>query len=236
MPASPQTGQEVTFTDASTDNGSIASRAWDTDNDGSYDDGTATTAKRTFTSAGTFTVRPAGRRRPRRPRDDDPPGDGFRRAPPPPPPGNLIANPSFEVNTSGWAGFQGSLAREVLAGAPDGGVVARVTRSSGTYFTIDAGDNVASTAAATYRATAWVKAASASSVGKPIQIKLRERNAGGTVIADVSSPAVNLSNSWQQLTVQRTTAAGNRLGVRLSHQSAVAGDAFHADAFTLVVS
>ena len=156
--------------------------------------------------------------------------------PPPPPPGNLIANPSFEVNTSGWAGFQGSLAREVLAGAPDGSAVARVTRSSGTYFTIDAGDNVASTAAVTYRATAWVKAASASSVGKPIQIKLRERNAGGTVIADVSSPAVNLSNSWQQLTVQRTTAAGNRLGVRLSHQSAVAGDAFHADAFTLVVS
>ena len=234
-PASPQTGQEVTFTDASTDNGSIASRAWDTDNDGSYDDGTATTAKRTFTSAGTFTVGLQA-------------VDNLGAAatttrqvtvtggpPPPPPPGNLIANPSFEVNTSGWAGFQGSLAREVLGGAPDGGAVARVTRSSGTYFTIDAGDNVASTAAVTYRATAWVKAASASSVGKPIQIKLRERNAGGTVIADVSSPAVNLSNSWQQLTVQRTTAAGNRLGVRLSHQLAVAGDAFHADAFTLVV-
>jgi PKD repeat protein len=236
-PASPQTGQSVTFTDTSTDgDGTIASRAWDTDNDGAYDDGTGTTASRTFTSAGTFTVGL------RVVDDDGAPATTTRQVtvtggtpPPPPPPGNLIANPSFEVNTSGWAGYQGSLAREVLSGAPDGSAVVRVTRSSGTYFTIDAGDNITSTSAVTYRATAWVKAASASSVGKPIQIKLRERSAGGTVIADVSSPAVNLSNSWQQLTVQRTTAAGNRLGVRLSHQSAAAGDAFHADAFTLVV-
>jgi hypothetical protein len=44
---------------------------------------------------------------------------------------------------------------------------------------------------------------------------------------------VSLSSSWQQLTVQRTTAAGNRLGVRLSHTSAVTGNAFYADAFTL---
>ena len=56
-PSSPQTGQQVTFTDASTDgDGAIASRAWDTDNDGSFDDGTGTTATRTFTSTGTFTV------------------------------------------------------------------------------------------------------------------------------------------------------------------------------------
>jgi hypothetical protein len=90
-------------------------------------------------------------------------------APPPPPPGNLVANPSFEVNTTGWAGFQGTVVREVQAGAPDGGAVARVARTSGVYFTIDAGDNVASTAAATYTATAWVKAATASSIGKPIR-------------------------------------------------------------------
>ena len=53
--------------------------------------------------------------------------------------------------------------------------MARVAWTSGTYFTIDGGNNVTSTAAATYTATAWVKAATASSIGKPIQIKLRER-------------------------------------------------------------
>ncbi len=232
-PASPQTGQSVTFTDSSTDaDGTIASRAWDTDDDGSYDDGTGATASRAFPSAGTFTVRL------RVTDDDGAPATTSRQvtvtgAPPPPPPGNLIANPSFEVNTVGWSGFQGSLAREVLAGAPNGGAVARATRSSGTYFTLDGGDNVTSTAAATYTATAWVKAANASSVGKPIQIKLRERTPSGTTVADVGSPNLTLTTSWQQITVQRTTAAGNRLGVRLSHTSAVAGDAFHADAITL---
>ena len=35
--------------------------------------------------------------------------------------------------------------------------------------------------------------------------------------ADAGSAAVSLSSSWQQLTVQRTTAAGNRLGVHPTH-------------------
>ena len=97
-------------------------------------------------------------------------------------PGNLVANPSFETGTVGWSGYQGTLAREAQAGAPNGAYVARVTRSSGTYFTIDGGPTSARpSAGTTYTATAWVKAASASSVGKPIQIKLRERTASGTV-------------------------------------------------------
>ena len=154
-------------------------------------------------------------------------------AAPPPPPGNLVANPSFETGTVGWSGFQGTLAREAQAGAPNGAYVARVTRASGTYFTIDGGTNVSPTLAATYTATAWVRAASASSVGKPIQIKLRERTASGTQVADVSSANVLLTTSWQQLTVTRTAAAGNQLGVRLSHGSATTGDAFFADAFAL---
>src|SRR5215210_6877615 len=73
-------------------------------------------------------------------------------------------------------------AREAQAGTPAGGFVARVTRTGGTYFTLDGGNNVASTGAGTtYTATAWVKAASASSIGKPIQIKLRERTPANVV-------------------------------------------------------
>jgi PKD repeat protein len=235
-PAAPQVGQQVTFTDASTDDGQVAGRAWDLDDDGQFDDGTGATATATFAAAGSYTVS-------LRVTDNGSPALSATTSrtvtvsasppPPPPPPGNLVANPSFETNLTGWSGYQATLAREAQAGAPDGGFVARVTRSTGTSFTIDGGRNVASTAAATYTASAWVRAASASSVGKPIQIKLRERNAAGTVVADVGSANVALSNSWQKLTVTRAAAAGNNLGVRLSQGSAVTGNAFFADAFVV---
>ena len=57
-PAAPTTGQLVTFNSTSTDSdGSIAAHAWDTDNDGSFDDGTGSSASRTFTTPGSYTVR-----------------------------------------------------------------------------------------------------------------------------------------------------------------------------------
>jgi YD repeat-containing protein len=56
-PAAPSTGDPVTFTSSSEDpDGTIASQAWDLDNDGNFDNGTAATASRTFAKAGTYTV------------------------------------------------------------------------------------------------------------------------------------------------------------------------------------
>ena len=55
-PASPVAGQPVAFTDASTDDGQVAGRAWDLDNDGQFDDGTGATATTTFAAAGSYTV------------------------------------------------------------------------------------------------------------------------------------------------------------------------------------
>jgi large repetitive protein len=56
-PSAPVAGERVTFTSTSTDpDGRIVGQAWDLDNDGSYDDGTATTASRTFAGAGTYRV------------------------------------------------------------------------------------------------------------------------------------------------------------------------------------
>jgi PKD repeat protein len=57
-PAGPLTGESVTFTSTSSDpDGSIASQAWDLDNDGGFDDGTASSVSRSFATAGTKTVR-----------------------------------------------------------------------------------------------------------------------------------------------------------------------------------
>ena len=158
-------------------------------------------------------------------------------APPPDPaPGNVLVNPSFETNTSGWTSYQGAVTRELQAGAPDGAAVARVAWRSGSYFTIDDGGGSlrSTTPGVLYTATAWVKAASATSVGKPVTLKVRERTSSGAVAADVSSPVVTLTNSWQKLMVTRTTTTtGGSLGVRISHDGAVSGTAMYADAFSL---
>ncbi len=57
-PGSPRVRETVTFTSTSTDpDGTITSQAWDLDNDGAFDDGTGTTASRSFPKKGTYTVR-----------------------------------------------------------------------------------------------------------------------------------------------------------------------------------
>ena len=128
-PAAPVAGQQVTFGDTSTDaDGTIAARAWDLDNDGAFDDGTGTSAQTTFAAAGTYTVR-------LQVTDDDgapavasrPGGGGGRSSAAG---ANLLSNPSFETNLSGWSGYQATLLREAQAGAPQGGFVAKVTRST----------------------------------------------------------------------------------------------------------
>ncbi len=57
-PTVPIINQLVTFTDTSTDpEGDTLTRAWDTDNDGAFDDGDGTTASRSFPTAGARQVR-----------------------------------------------------------------------------------------------------------------------------------------------------------------------------------
>lgn len=155
-------------------------------------------------------------------------------------PDNLLRNPSFEMNPDGWVSWQGSVTRVPYAGtecdrAPDGSYVAKVARVSGTSYSIDdATDAVASVPAeATYGASVFVRAASASSVGKPVTLVIREK-AGGSEVKQWRSSVVHLSNAWQKLVVdQAAPGAGHALDVFVSQGSASGGDAFYADAFEL---
>jgi PKD repeat protein len=57
-PESPLTGEQVTFTSSSSDpDGRTLTHRWDTDNDGSFDDGTGSQATRSFPDNGIRTVR-----------------------------------------------------------------------------------------------------------------------------------------------------------------------------------
>jgi PKD repeat protein len=58
-PTAPKSAETVTFSSAcsSDPDGTIAGRAWDLDNDGSFDDGTGVTATRSWATPGNYTVR-----------------------------------------------------------------------------------------------------------------------------------------------------------------------------------
>jgi PKD repeat protein len=57
-PASPQTGEPITFFSNSTDSdGRITTQVWDLDGDGKYNDGSGTVATAAFAVPGTYTVR-----------------------------------------------------------------------------------------------------------------------------------------------------------------------------------
>ena len=90
------------------------------------------------------------------------------------PANNLVTNPSFEVNLSGWYAWRGTLSRVARSDAPNGNYVAKVSSTGGSTFSIgDAAPLVANIpASVSYAAAAYVRGASASSVGKPVTLDL----------------------------------------------------------------
>jgi hypothetical protein len=115
--------------------------------------------------------------------------------------------------------------------------VAKAVFTTGTSLALDDyPDTIPSTTAGqAFTAVAFVKAADPSAVGKPIRVYLREKDAASNVIQDVGSPAVALTNAFQRITVTATTlTSGNRMDVRVGQTSAVAGNAFYADAVSVV--
>ena len=152
---------------------------------------------------------------------------------------NLVRNPSFESDLSGWGSFGGTLTRVAVADAPDGAYAVRAAWQTGNLFTVSdtqgtAKPTVASTeAGATYVATAYVKAATTSSAGKPVQIILRELTPAGATVRETITHAT-LSSAFARIGVSATAvASGNTMGVRVVQASAGSGDAFLADLITL---
>ena len=153
------------------------------------------------------------------------------------PTGNLTANPSMETNAAGWGAWQSTLARTAVADAPNGNFAMQVSQTSGTFYTIDdTPDTVPSATAGTnYTGTAYVKAATASAVGKPVRIVVRERTAAGGLVAETTSAAVTLTNTFQPITVTRTAqTTGDVVDLYIQQDTAVAGNAFYADLISLV--
>jgi Carbohydrate binding domain len=157
-------------------------------------------------------------------------------------PGNLIANWSFEsatVGTSGWMGWQSTLARVANANAPNGHFVALVTeatQASGDGYSIQDNPNTVASATAgeSYNATAYVASASTSATGKSISLVLRERDANSNVVNE-SNVFATLTTAFQQLMISATIqVSGDSLDIYIFQSGSTPGDAFFTDAITLI--
>jgi PKD repeat protein len=144
---------------------------------------------------------------------------------------NLVANPSFETNTSGWASYGSSTIQRVAGGAD--GAFALEVRGPLTTTTFGINDSpnwVATTPAAgtRYCFSAWVR--SAASTGQA-RLRVREYLNGAPVGTTTWSLGVRLTPSWQRLAVEHVAqAAGSNLDFQvLEYDPVTGGEVFQMD-------
>lgn len=176
---------------------------------------------------------PAPTGRSRAPRATAPPSPGAI-APSAP---KLLPNGSFELGTMRWRPHRAQVRSVVVAGAPKGSRVARVT------FTGGGGDFSVGGAAARQRtpaagtrftATAVVRAGRTRSVGKPVRLILRERTARGRIVQQVRGAISGLGPAFTPVTAGITAKAkGSQIDVLVVQKRATRGDAFLLDAVSL---
>lgn len=236
----PFVGLTATLTDQSSDqDGLIVSRAWDLNGDGVFNEGSAASVQLAFPQAGSYTVS-------LRVTDDSGLSETVQKRfvalSTGIPTGNVTINPSFENGNTGWASWQGFLTPISSASAVNGTQAVHVNypiAQSYPSFTLTTQGNAinATVGGHTYVGNAWVRAGSATSVGKIVTLKIRESTPTGTVVSDTAGTPVILASatSFQKISViRRSTQASNQLGLRISMDPALPGDSFDADLVTLI--
>lgn len=124
----------------------------------------------------------------------------------PPASTNLVANPGFDANLTGWGtGDNGTSLVRTCTVAHSGACAAEIgrKRTTGTAVLDDSPNSVSSsTAGAVYAGSAWVHAPA----GRSVTLRLREYR--GSKVLRTQTVAVTASGSWQQVSVQTPPAAG----------------------------
>jgi hypothetical protein len=130
----------------------------------------------------------------------------------------LIGNPGFEVDTSGWTGDAPTNTLSRVAGGHSGGwaVAASDSLAGGNCGLNDTPNWVSTTETGVYTASIWAR-----SDAPGLTLRLRLREFVGGVLQGSVSPSLALTSSWQQLTAVYTPVAPG--------QSTIDFEAFTAD-------
>ncbi|MDQ3086403.1 MAG: hypothetical protein M3Q67_06345, partial [Actinomycetota bacterium] len=150
---------------------------------------------------------------------------------------NLVTNPGFETDISGWntSGSGANVALTRAAGGYTGNWAAQITNTGSTtttYATLQDSPNwVVSTLAGTYTGTLWVRA---DAPGAILKLKFQEYS-GSTRLGSAISQTT-LGASWQQVTVVYTIQApGSTLDLQAYVANAAPGAVFYADDTSIVL-
>ena len=124
--------------------------------------------------------------------------------------GNVVLNPGFEVDTSGWKGDVSANTLRRVAGGHSGAWAAEVSNSvAGGSCGIDDQPNwVGFTQAGTYTVSLWVRS------DKALTLRLRVREYAAGVLRGSVSPTFALTSAWQRVAVDYAPVApGSSLDV-----------------------
>ena len=150
--------------------------------------------------------------------------------------GNLVGNPSFESNISGWSAYSGATLQRVSGGF-DGtfSLAATGPDSLATFGINDTPSWVPITpeAGTRYRITAWVKSDVSTGFA---HLSVREYLGGSKVGATTKSSFIALSPSWQMIAVDRITqASGSSLDIQVLNDPVTTGETFQIDSVSIQI-
>ncbi|MGH2688599.1 MAG: PKD domain-containing protein, partial [Actinomycetota bacterium] len=143
---------------------------------------------------------------------------------------NLVGNPSFETNTSGWAAYSSSTIARVAGGYQGSWALEVRGPSSTALFGVNDSPNWVASAPAVgtrYRISAWVR--SAAGRGQ-VQLRIREYKGSSQVGPTTLSAPVTLSASWQEVAMDYVTAgSASTLDLQVLDTPAASSERFLLD-------
>jgi outer membrane biosynthesis protein TonB len=155
-----------------------------------------------------------------------------------PTPVNLVGNPGFETNTSGWAGAGTGTTLARVSGGHSGSFSAKLANggTSATECNLNDSPNwVATTSAGTYTGSIWAKADTAGAV---LKLRFREYSNGNGSNLGSNTASLTLSTAWQQLTLSYvpTAPGSSNLDFNAYESNAPVGTCFYADDASITLS
>ena len=140
---------------------------------------------------------------------------------------NLVPNPSFEIDTAGWAtsvlgGGTAAIAR-IANRAKFGYASLRVVTDGAASAQGARTDNITVTALETYAASVWIRGAGSIILG------LQELTSASASVGVASSSTVTLSDTWQRITVSRAFGATGERARLLIRTATAQATTFYLD-------